>query len=174
MSSESIEIEERATKRFKRDEEMAKEAMNQLSEKMGEVESLVKSPDLFIHEHFKKIRNEIETKTETMKKDIDQQRDEYINKLNKLEEECKIKLNLKETKEHLNNIIQSIQQKFKELNLKANKLLLQESEADEIKVKTEKEIPELEKCQLKPNSAESPSIGQLTIKESKEERRNTK
>ena len=158
---------------------MAKEAMNKLSEKMEEIESLVKSPDLFIYEHFKKIRNEIDLKTETMIKEIEDQREEYIKKLKVLEEECKIKLQETETKEHLNELILSIQKNFDQLNQKVNKLFLQDSEADEIKGKAEKEILELEKaqnlilqnktCQFKPNSAESPSIGQLTIKESKEQ-----
>ena len=168
---------------------MSKEAMNKLSEKLEEIESLVKSPDLFIYEHFKKIRNEIDLKTETMIKEIEDQREEYIKKLKVLEEECKIKLQETETKEHLNELILSIQKNFDQLNQNVNKLSQQESKADEIKLKvadeikeeTEKDIIHMEKeliktqnyliqnqkCQFKPNSRES-TIGQLTIKEAKE------
>ena len=154
---------------------MAKEAMNKLSEKMEEVESLVKSPDLFIYEHFKKIRNEIDLKTETMIKEIEDQREEYIKKLKVLEEECKIKLQETETKEHLNELILSIQKNFDQLNQRVNKLFLSSS-SDEIKVKeeilklekelskTQKYLLKNHKCQFTPNTKET-TIGKLTIRE---------
>ena len=152
---------------------MAKEAMNKLSEKMEEVESFVKSPDLFIYEHFKKIRNEIDLKTETMIKTLEDQREEYIKKLKVLEEECKIKLQETETKEHLNELILSIQQNFDQLNQKVNKWFL--SSSDEIKVKeeilklekelskTQKYLLKNHKCQFKSNTKET-TIGKLTIR----------
>jgi len=173
-----VEILLQEAKEISEKHQMAKDSVNRLNSKIVDIEILIRDPEKHIYDYFQKVRNEIDIKAETMKKDIDDQRDEFLKKIKTFEQECKEKAKETERIQRIKDIIQSVESQVKEWNQQVNKLLLQNEEAVEITKKVDKQIIQLEKDLIKsqnfllqnkkclfeanPNSAE---IGQISFKE---------
>ena len=157
--------------------QMAKDSVNRLNSKIVDIEILIRDPEKHIYDYFQKVRNEIDIKAETMKKDIDDQRDEFLKKVKTFEEECKEKAKETERIQRIKYIIQSVESQVKEWNQQVNKLILQNEEVLEITKKVDKQIIQLEKdlikaqnfllqnksCLFKSNS-NSTEIGQINFR----------
>ena len=144
-----VEILLQEAKEISEKHQMAKDSVNRLNSKIVDIEILIRDPEKHIYDYFQKVRNEIDIKAETMKKDIDDQRDEFLKKIKTFEQECKEKAKETERIQRIKDIIQSVESQVKEWNQQVNKLLLQNEEALEITKKVDDRILQLEKDLIK-------------------------
>ena len=125
----NLKVEEILNKSSSKRQEMTKDSMNKFDLKLIEIEALINNSELFIYRYFQQIRNEIDIKAETMKKEIDDQRDEYLKEIKTFENECYQKAKEKDNLQYINDCIGSIRGRFQKLNEEVNKLLLKNEKA---------------------------------------------